>query len=109
MFAAAKGSSYDIFIIYILVFGALYLFYIRPRSKRQKAARLVQKKVNVGERAQTIGGFVGTVIKVTDEFVTIKAPGGAVLDFVPSAIARRFDPVLVDGSHDGTSQEGDQK
>ena len=50
--AATKGGSSYILIIYVLVFGALYFFYLRPRSKRQKAARTVQKKVDVGERAQ---------------------------------------------------------
>jgi preprotein translocase subunit YajC len=107
--AATKGGSSYILIIYVLVFGALYFFYLRPRSKRQKAARTVQKKVDVGERAQTIGGFVGTVTKMTDEFITLKTPDGIELDFIPSAIARRFDPVPVDETHDDTSQEGDQK
>jgi preprotein translocase subunit YajC len=109
MLAAAKGGSSYILIIYALVFGALYFFYLRPRSRRQKAARQTQKKVEVGERAQTIGGFVGTVTKMTDEFITLKTPGGVELDFIPSAIARRFDPVPVDETHDDTSQEGDQK
>ena len=40
----------------------LYFFYLRPRSKSQKAARQQARKVEVGERAQTVGGFVGTVI-----------------------------------------------
>jgi len=52
MLAAAKGGSSYILIIYALVFGALYFFYLRPRSKRQKAARTTQKKVDVGERAR---------------------------------------------------------
>jgi preprotein translocase subunit YajC len=109
MLAAAKGGSSYILIIYALVFGALYFFYLRPRSKRQKAARTTQKKVDVGERAQTIGGFVGTVTKMTDEFITLRTPNGVELDFIPTAIARRFDPKPVDEPHDDTAQEGDQK
>ena len=61
--AAAKSSSSSyILIIYVAVFGGLYFFYLRPRSKKQKAARLQTTKVDMGERAQTIGGFVGTVV-----------------------------------------------
>jgi preprotein translocase subunit YajC len=110
MFAASSGSS-SILIVYALVFGALYFFYLRPRSKRQKAARQEVKKVDVGERAQTIGGFVGTVTKMTDEFITLRTPGGVELDFIPSAIARRFDPVPEPApeSSDDNTQEGDQK
>ena len=110
MFAASSGSS-SILIVYALVFGALYFFYLRPRSKRQKAARQQTKKVDVGERAQTIGGFVGTVTKMTDEFITLRTPGGVELDFIPTAIARRFDPApepTPEGTDDNT-QEGDQK
>ena len=55
-----KSSFSPIFLLlYVVVFGALYFFYIRPRSQKQKAARLNTRKVELGERAQTIGGFVG--------------------------------------------------
>lgn len=108
MFAASSGGSSSILIIYAVVFGGLYFFYLRPRSKKQKAARLVAKKVEVGERAQTIGGFVGTVVSQTDEFITLRTEAGVELQFVPSAIARRFDPVVVPESTDDETQEGDK-
>lgn len=107
MFASSSGGSSTILIIYVVVFGGLYFFYLRPRSKKQKAARQQTKKVDVGERAQTIGGFVGTVVRQTDEFVTLRSSSGAELDFIPSAIARRFDPVEVPESTDD-AQEGDK-
>ena len=44
LLAAKTWSSSYIFIIYVLVFGALYFFYFRPRSKRQKAARTAQRR-----------------------------------------------------------------
>lgn len=95
LLAANKGSS-SILIIYVIVFGALYFFYLRPRSKKQKAARLEGRKVEIGERAQTIGGFVGTVIKEEEGLITLRSASGVELDFVPSAIARRFDPPVPD-------------
>jgi preprotein translocase subunit YajC len=107
MFAASSGSS-TILIVYVVVFGGLYFFYLRPRSRKQKAARQQTKKVEVGERAQTIGGFVGTVVSQTDEFVTLRSASGVELDFIPSAIARRFDPVVVPESTDDDAQEGDK-
>ena len=110
MFAASSGSS-SILIIYVLVFGGLYFFYLRPRNRKQKAARLVARKVEVGERAQTIGGFVGTVVTNGDDLITLRSASGVELDFVPSAIARRFDPVApaVPESSDDKGQEGDQQ
>ena len=109
MFAASHGGSSTILIIYAVVFGGLYFFYLRPRSKKQKAARLVAKKVDVGERAQTVGGFVGTVVSQDAELITLRSAGGVELQFVPSAIARRFDPVALPESTDDDVQEGDKK
>jgi preprotein translocase YajC subunit len=102
------SSSSLIIPIYIVVFGALYFFYLRPRSQKQKAARLESRKVEVGERAQTIGGFVGTVIRNEGDFITLRSSSGAELDFIPSAIARRFDPVVHESTDDHPT-EGDAK
>lgn len=97
LFAATTSSSTShgspaIILIYIALFGALYFFFIRPRSQKAKAQRLEARKVEVGDRAQTVGGIVGTVVSRTDEFVTLRTAGGVELDFIPSAIARRYDP-----------------
>ena len=108
--AAKKSSGFgaDLIILYIVVFGGLYFFYLRPRRQRQAAARTQTRKVEVGDRAQTIGGFVGTVIKQGDDLVTLRSDSGAELDFVPSAIARKYEPVVHDSSDDEpTAQEGD--
>ena len=94
MFLGASSGSSSILIIYVVVFGGLYFFYLRPRNRKQKAARLQGRKVEVGERAQTIGGFVGTVVKQEDDLVTLRSASGAELDFVPSAIARKFEVVV---------------
>jgi preprotein translocase subunit YajC len=107
--AASHGFSSYIIFIYVLVIGAFYYFYLRPRNMKQKAARLDARKVEVGERAQTIGGFVGTVVKSGSDFITLRTESGVELDFVPSAIARRFDPVVHESTDDEAgTQEGDK-
>jgi len=93
LFAASSsksGSGSMLILIYLVVFGLFYFFYLRPRSKKQKAQRNDARKVAVGDRAQTIGGIVGLVTAHTDSVVTIQCDSGAVIDFVPSAIARRI-------------------
>jgi preprotein translocase subunit YajC len=90
----AKTSSFSpvLIILYVVVFGSLYFFYIRPRSQKQKAARMETRKVELGERAQTIGGFVGTVVKMDNGLITLRGASGVELDFIPTAIARKYDP-----------------
>jgi preprotein translocase subunit YajC len=107
MLVASGSGSSSILIIYVVVFGALYFFYLRPRSKRQKAQRTESRKVEVGQRAQTIGGFVGTVVKSETDLITLRTDGGVELDFIPSAIARRYDPTPA--PTDDHSTEGDAK
>ncbi len=96
MLAASSGSSSSILLIYVLVFAALYFFYLRPRSRKQKAARAEARKVEVGQRAQTVGGFVGTVVRIDNDLVTLRSASGVELDFIASAIARRMDAPPVD-------------
>ena len=110
LLAKAGGGTSSILIIYVIVFGALYFFYLRPRSKKQKAARSEARKVEIGERAQTIGGFVGTVISIDGGLVTLRGASGVELDFIPSAIAKQFDPPAVEETTDDghEHEEGDK-
>jgi len=109
LLAKASGSSSSILIIYVVVFGALYFLYLRPRSKKQKAARLESRKVEMGDRAQTIGGFVGTVVHQDADLITLRSSSGVELEFVPSAIAKKFDPPARDSGDEHESDEGDSK
>jgi preprotein translocase subunit YajC len=109
MFLGASSGSSSILIIYVVVFGGLYFFYLRPRNRKQKAARLQGRKVEVGDRAQTIGGFVGTVVNQDDDLVTLRSTSGVELEFVPTAIARKYETVVPESSDDETkNQEGDK-
>jgi preprotein translocase subunit YajC len=110
---AKKTSSISpiLILVYVVVFGSLYFFYIRPRSQKQKAARMTNRKVELGERAQTIGGFIGTVVKMEDGLITLRGSSGVELDFIPTAIARKYDPpaAVAESSDDEHHEEGDQK
>jgi preprotein translocase YajC subunit len=102
----SSGSSFIPMLIIFGVYAGIYYFYLRPRRKKQAAARAEARITEIGVRYQTIGGFVGTVVKTTDEFVTLRSSSGTELDFIPTAIARRFDPAPVVESSDET--EGDK-
>jgi len=107
----SSGISSLVLLFIVVVYGSLYFFYIRPRSQRNKAARMNTRKVELGERAQTIGGFVGTVVKMDDGLITLRGASGAELDFVPTAIARKYDPpaAVPETTDDEHHEEGDSK
>ena len=107
-----KTASFSpiLIVIYVVIFGSLYFFYLRPRSQKQKAARLDTRKVEMGDRAQTIGGFIGTVVKMDDGLITLRGASGVELDFIPTAIARKYNPpAAVTEPDDEHEEEGDQK
>jgi preprotein translocase subunit YajC len=99
---ARQGFPPVFMLLFFALYGALYFFYIRPRSQRQKAARQSASQVEVGDLVHTIGGLIGTVVAKTDSQVTLRTASGTELDFVAKAIARRVDPVVA------TPNEGDQ-
>lgn len=115
LFAATKSGNPAIIIIYVIVFGGLYFFYLRPRSRKQKAARQQTRKVEVGDKARTIGGMIGTVVHQDDEKVTLRTAGGQDIEFIPSAIAgKHVPPTPVEETESATddeehSTEGDDK
>lgn len=53
--------------IYVLLFGALYFFLIRPNSKKKKEEAEMRNKLEIGDEITTIGGIMGRVVAIKDE------------------------------------------
>ena len=47
----------------------------------------------MGERAQTIGGFIGTVVRSDSDMVTLRTDKGVELDFIPYGHRAPLRPV----------------
>lgn len=56
-----------IIVIYAAIFGLLYLFLIRPKSKRQKQDQKMRESLEIGDEITTIGGIMGRVIAIRDD------------------------------------------
>lgn len=66
---ATEGGTNIIFIIvlYAALFGLLYLFLIRPKSKRQKQDQKLRDNLEIGDEITTIGGIMGRVIAIRED------------------------------------------
>ena len=63
--AGTDGTSFlMIIVIYAAIFGLLYLFLIRPKSKRQKQDQKMRESLEIGDEITTIGGIMGRVIAI---------------------------------------------
>lgn len=71
-----------------LLVVAFYLLIIRPQQVRQKQVRELIAALSTGDRVITIGGMHGTVVRVGETTVVLRAIDNTELEFEKIAIAR---------------------
>lgn len=60
------------FLPFILLFVVMYMILFRgPRKKQQQHKQMMQALAK-GDKVQTIGGIIGTVVDIKDDEVTLK-------------------------------------
>ncbi len=71
--ASDSGSSWIILIVvYVVIFGAFYLIFMRPQSKERKRVQQMIAEMEVGDTVLTSSGFYGIVIDMTDDDVIVE-------------------------------------
>ena len=70
--AAGPAQLIASFLPLILIFVVMYLLMIRPQKKMEKALREKISKMKVGDKAVSIGGIVGKISKIKDDFVILE-------------------------------------
>lgn len=63
----SNGTSLVTFVPFILIFGIMYFFIIRPQRAQMKKRQEMLNAVRRGDTVITGGGIVGKVTKVYDE------------------------------------------
>ena len=63
------GTMVIYLVVIVLVF---YFFMIRPEKKRKKKAEEMRNSLSVGDNITTIGGMVGKIVNVSDNFITFE-------------------------------------
>ena len=83
----------SLILIYVVVIGAAFMFMTtRGRKKQAAQAQAMQQALVQGAEVRTIGGLVGTVAEMTDEYVVIETTPGVKLKFTKQAIAGVVQP-----------------
>jgi preprotein translocase subunit YajC len=92
--AAAGGDPIMGLLFPIGLVVILYFFMIRPQVKRQKEHRKMVEALGKGDEIVTIGGMVGRVAELGDEFATLEVASGTQVKIRRSAV----ESVLPKGS-----------
>ena len=60
-----------VIVIYVVLFGGLWWFMMRPQKKEQKRIQAMLASMEVGDTALTTSGFYGVVVDKVDETTII--------------------------------------
>ena len=70
--ADATGSIGGLILPFILMFGLLYLLFIRPENKRKKKTEEMRESLSLGDGITTIGGITGKIVQITEDTITFE-------------------------------------
>ncbi len=74
------------FLPIVLMFVVLYFLMIRPQMKRQKEQKSMMEALAKGDEVATVGGMLGKITKVSDNFVTLEIANGTEVVVQKSAV-----------------------
>lgn len=80
------SPMFPMLLVFIVIY---YMFLIRPKQTQEKQKRDMLTKIKRGDRVQTIGGILGTIVEARDGDVVVKVDEGnnTKIKFARSAIA----------------------
>jgi preprotein translocase subunit YajC len=92
--AASTGSTLQMLLPLVLVFGVMSFLIIRPQNKRMKDQQNMQSAIKVGDTIATSGGLIGRVVKLEEKEIQVDFNrSGAAVRVLRSAIVGVIDPM----------------
>jgi preprotein translocase subunit YajC len=106
--AAAKssGSSLSLLVPLLLLGGFFYIFMIRPQKRKLRQHEDLVSTLVPGDEVVTIGGIVGYVKSIHDDFINLEIADGCVIRVLRQAIGRKVEAPALDTTPDSAGLEG---
>ena len=82
------SSTYTLLFI-VLVFGAVYFLFIRPRQQRMRQQQTQARQLSVGDEVVSAGGIYGRVVAMDTDVAEVEVAPGVVMTFLRRAISAR--------------------
>lgn len=70
--AAAPDNGIMSFLPLIALIAVFYFLVLRPQSKRAKEQKIMIEALQRGDEVVTVGGEVGSISKVFDQYVSVE-------------------------------------
>ena len=69
---SAAGGGMSMIVILVVMIVVFYFFLIRPENKKKKQLEQMRSQLAVGDEITTIGGIVGKIVVVKDDFIVFE-------------------------------------
>lgn len=66
-FQGPSGQALTQVLMFVVIFGLMYLVMIKPQQKRKKQEEELRKSISIGDEVVTIGGIMGRVVSIKDD------------------------------------------
>ena len=70
--SSSQGGIMGVALYVLVIFGAMYLFFIRPQKKKSQQEESMRNALEIGDEVTTIGGIVGRVVSIKDDSMVIE-------------------------------------
>jgi preprotein translocase subunit YajC len=106
--AATKSSGSPLFLLVplLLLGGFFYIFMIRPQKRKLRQHEDLVSTLVPGDEVVTIGGIVGYVKSIHDDFINLEISDGCVIRVLRQAIGRKVETPALDPTADSAGLEG---
>ncbi len=85
-------------VLIVVIFAVMYFLFIRGPKKQQQQQQEMIRTLQKNDHVRTVGGIIGTVVDVKDEYVTLKIDEttNTKIRVVPGAISKNLAPEAKD-------------
>ena len=83
---AAGPGGFQTFLPMILLFVVFYFLLIRPQQQRQKEHKNMVAELAKGDEIVTMGGILGNITVVDENFITVEVTPGTELQVQRQAV-----------------------
>lgn len=74
--SVAQASNPNVmFLVMFTILILIYFFMTRSQKKKDKETEELRANIDVGDEVVTIGGIIGTVVSLKDDFIVIETSG----------------------------------
>ena len=76
---------------FIFLIAIMYFVIIRPQQNELKAKKAMLEALKKGDKVITNGGFIVTIHKVEENFLTVKLNDDTIVKLTKDAVAKKYE------------------